>query len=236
MKKFFILLLPAILLLIPQDSQSQSRRVERADNAYELRQYSDALKYYQRAYNRVRRKDRQEATRILFQQAMCFRYLNEPRRAETFFRRAIRGRYPDPVAYFYFGEALMQNEKYDDALEAFTTYKEKVPDDWRGQWGIDAIEATEYLLENPGLYEVNLKRDFNSRQNDFAPAFGDNRNSILIFTSSREGAIGSKTDPWTGENFTYYLYPTWTGGETGADLYCWMKGLLIPNLMKVPLR
>ncbi|TVQ11499.1 MAG: hypothetical protein EA361_12720 [Bacteroidetes bacterium] len=202
MKKFFILIFPAILFLFPQEIQSQSRRVERADNAYELRQYSDALKYYQRAYNRVRRKDRQEAIRILYQQAMCYRYLNEPRRAETFFRRAIRGRYPDPVAHFYFGEALMQNEKYEDALEAFTTYKEKVPDDWRGQWGIDAIEASRYLLENPGLYDVELKRDFNSRQNDFAPAFGDNRNSILIFTSSRDGAIGSKTDPWTGENFT----------------------------------
>lgn len=202
MKKFFILLIPVLLLFFPQESQSQNRRVERADNAFELRQYSDALKYYDRAYNRVRRKDRQEAARILFQQGMCYKYLNETRRAETYFRRAIRGRYPEPVAHFYYGEALMKNEKYEDALVEFQTYKEKVPDDWRGQWGIDAIEATEYLLENPGLYEVNLERDFNSRQNDFAPAFGDNRNSMLIFTSSREGAVGSKTDPWTGENFT----------------------------------
>ncbi len=202
MKTFFIVLFSVLFFFSPQQSQSQNRKLELADKAFELQQYSEALKHYGRVYKRVRRKDRQEGVRILFQQALCYKYLNESRRAESFFRRAIMGKYPDPVAHFYYGEALMKNEEYEDALEQFRIYKEKVPDDWRGQWGIDAIEATEYLQENPGLYEVNLEKDFNSWQNDFAPAFGDNRNSMVILTSSREGAVGSKKDPWTGENYT----------------------------------
>jgi peptidoglycan-associated lipoprotein len=202
MKKVFFFLLPVFLLFISVEGFGQDRRTVRADNAYKLKQYNEALDQYKKAYNKVRRKDRVEATRILFQQAMCHKYLNMPRQAETLFRRAIRGNYPDPVAILYLAEALVQNEKYDLALEQYMLYKEKVPDDWRGQHGIDAIEAAAFLMENPGLYEVNLERIFSSRSDDFAPVFGDNRNSMLIFTSSRDGAVGSKKDPWTGNNFT----------------------------------
>jgi len=52
------------------------------------------------------------------------------------------------------------------------------------------------------LYEVNLERVFNSRNDDFTPAFGDNRNSMLIFASSRDEALGSRKDPWTGQKHT----------------------------------
>lgn len=181
---------------------AQNRRLERADAAFEMRKYNEALDLYRRAYNRVNRKNRAEGTRILFQQGMCYRYLNEPRRAETFFRRAIRGNYRDPIVHFYFAEALLMNEKYDDALAQFVLFKEKAPDDWRGPWGIATVNASRQLLENPGLYQINLERNFNSRGNDFTPTFADHRNSILIFASSRDGALGSKKDPWTGQPFT----------------------------------
>ncbi|MFW5724969.1 MAG: OmpA family protein [Bacteroidota bacterium] len=202
MKKLFFLLLPLLFLIPPDETIAQNRRVERADQAFELRQYSEAIELYDKAYSRVRRKDRREAARILFQTALCYRYLNEPRRAEVYFRRALFGKYPDPIALFYYGEALMKNEEYEEAKEQFELYKEKAPDDWRAQWGIEAVKAAEYLLENPGLYEVNLEKKFNSREDDFAPAFADHRNSILIFTSSRDEAVGDNKDLWTGNNYT----------------------------------
>ncbi len=203
MKKLFFLFIPLFLLfLFPDEAQTQNRRLERADRAFELKQYHEALRHYQRVFNRVNRRDRAEGTRILFNQAICFRYLNEPRRAEAFFRRAVRGNYPDPIAIFYLGEAMLQNEKYEQALEQFKRYKEKAPDDWRGQWGIESVAMAQYLEENPGLYEVDVIRGFNSRQDDLTPAFGDNRNSMLIFASSRDGAVGGNTDPWTGNNHT----------------------------------
>ena len=203
MKRFFFLFaFSSFFLLFSVEADAQNRRLERADQAFELRQYSEAVDLYRRAYNRVRRNDRREGVRILYQQGLCYMYMNEYRRAEVFFRRAVRGNYPDPMAIFYYANALMKNEKYDLALEQFEQYKEKVPDDWRGDWGIQSIEKALYLQENPGLYEVNLMRSLNSRQNDFAPAFGDHRGNMLIFTSSRDDAYGNKTDPWTGQKFT----------------------------------
>jgi peptidoglycan-associated lipoprotein len=200
--RFSFLLISALFVFLSFDGHSQHRRTVRGDQAFELKQYNEALEHYKKAYSKVNRKDRREGIRILFQTGMCYKYLNQPRRAEAFFRRAVRGNYPDPIANFYLGEALMQNEKYDLALEQFKLYKEKVPDDWRGQHGIDAITTAQYLLENPGLYEIGTVRAFNSRMDDFAPTFGDTRNSILIFTSSRDGALGKKKDPWTGNNYT----------------------------------
>ncbi len=202
MRIYFLFLFPLFFYLFPADLSAQPRRLERADRAFELKQYSEALEDYRRVYNRVRRDDRDEGVRILFKTGMCYKYLNEPRRAESFFRRAIRGNYPDPIAFFYYAEALMQNEKYDLALENFEQYKEKVPDDWRGQWGVESVELALYLEENPGLYEVELERTFGSRSDDFTPAFGDHLNSILIFASNRDDALGSKTDPWTGESYS----------------------------------
>ena len=201
-KLFFLLFVSLFFLFLPNTAEAQNRRVERADQAFELRQYSKAVDQYRRAYNRVRRKDRREGVRILYQQGLCYMYMNDHRRAETFFRRAVRGNYPDPIAIFYKADAMMKNGKHEEALEQFKRYKEKVPDDWRGDWGIRSVEIAKELMENPGLYEVSYDRVFNSRQDDFAPAFGDQRGSILIFTSSRDGAVGSKTDPWTGQNFT----------------------------------
>ena len=201
-KLFFLIFVSLIFFFLPDTAEAQNRRLERADRAFELRQYSKAVDQYRRAYNRVRRKDRREGVRILYQQGLCYKYMNDYRRAEVFFRRAVRGNYPDPIAIFYKADAMMKNGKHEQALDQFKLYKEKVPDDWRGDWGIRSVEITMELMENPGLYEVSFERVFNSRQDDFAPAFGDQRGSILIFTSSREGAVGSETDPWTGQNFT----------------------------------
>ncbi len=201
-KLFFLAIASLFMVFYPEPADAQTRRLERADQAFELRQYSEAVDLYSRAYRRVRRNDRREGVRILYQQALCYKYMKDYRRAEAFFRRAVRGNYPDPIAVFYLADAMMKNGKYEDALEQFEIYKEKVPDDWRGDWGINSVKLAVELNENPGLYEVDFDRALNSRQDDFAPALGDQRGSILIFTSNRDGAVGSKTDPWTGENFT----------------------------------
>jgi peptidoglycan-associated lipoprotein len=200
MKKFLFLIVSFIFLFQPQQIQAQARRLEKADQAFKDRQYSEALDLYRKAYRKVQRKDRREGVRVLFQTGMCHKYLNEPSRAEAFFRRAIRGNYPDPVAILYYAQMLHQNGKYDEAAQQYALYSEKVPDDWRGPNGVESIKVAREILENPGLYEVNLPKAFNSRFDDFAPAFGDNRNSILIFTSSRDGAVGTKQDAWTGQN------------------------------------
>jgi peptidoglycan-associated lipoprotein len=191
-----------LVFTIPEFGYSQSRRLEKADRAFELHQYADAVEYYNKAHRKVSRKNRAEGARVTFQIALCYRYMNQPRRAETNFRRAVRQNYPDPIAIYYLGEALLQNEKYEDAIIEFKKYKEKVPSDRRSDLGISSAKFAIEAIENPGRYEVELNKKFSSRSTDFTPAFADHRESSIVFASSRDGALGDATDPWTGENFT----------------------------------
>ncbi len=193
------------LVVFPVEVLSQNRRLERAELAFELRQYEEAIDLYRRAYNRIRRNDREEATRIIFKIALCHRYTNNHRMAEAWFNRAVRGNYPDPVAILYLADAMMSNGKYEEAREQYEKYAEKVPDDWRGPRGITSVEVAMQFKEEPADYEVEAIRLFNSRYDDYTPAFSDHRATSLIFASSRDDALGRDKDPWTGNKHTSFF-------------------------------
>ena len=184
---------------------AQDRRVERAEKAFELRQYHEAVDLYRRAYDRVRRNDREEATRLMYKVALSYRYTNQHRMAEAWFNRAVRAGYDDPGALLYLADAMMMNEKYEEAMERYREYADLVPDDWRGPRGMASVELAMELRENPTQYEVDDIRILNSRQDDYTPAFGDHRGSTLIFASSRDNALGSLEDPWTGNQPTSFF-------------------------------
>jgi peptidoglycan-associated lipoprotein len=203
-RHYFLLLIIFFIFDTPELS-AQNRRVVRADQAFELKQYSEALGLYRRAYNRVRRKDRNEGNRVAYKAALCYRYLNDHRSAESWFRRVVRTNYPDPLSVLYFAESLMQNGKFDEALVQYTRYSELVPDDWRGKYGIESVAAAKTLNASPTPYEVEALRLFNSREDDLTPVFGDHRASSLIFASSRDDAVGRDADPWTGNKHTSFF-------------------------------
>jgi peptidoglycan-associated lipoprotein len=203
--RIFIVLTVLFFTVIEQELPAQNRRVERADKAFELKQYNEAIELYQRAYRRVRRRDRAEAARLIYRVALSYKYTNNHRAAEAWFNRAVRSNYPDPLAVLYLADAQMQNAKYEDALETYQKYIELQPDDWRGHKGMASVETAQYLIENPEDYEVEAIRLFNSRQDDYTPAFGDHQANILIFASSRDDAIGDDEDLWTGNQHTSFF-------------------------------
>ena len=202
-KVFFITIL--ILTVLPADLPAQNRRVERADKAFELKQYSEAVSLYQRSLRRLRRRDRAEMVRVIYQIALCHKYTNNHRAAEAWFNRAVRSNHPDPMARLYLAELMMKNGKYENARDVFEKYLEDHPDDWRALRGLASIEQADSLLENPDAHAVEAVRLFNSRQDDYTPAFGDHRASTLIFASSRDAAVGRDDDPWTGNKHTSFF-------------------------------
>ena len=193
----------SVLLLIPHGLESQNWRIERGDQAFQQRHYQEAIEHYDKAFDRVRGQDPEEAARITYRMAVSYSKINETVRAEMWFRRAIRMDYDDPELLLKYAEELMKNEKYEDALEQYKKYAENNPDDPRGEKGIKSVDLTQELKDNPTRHEVEVKRDFNTRRGeDFAPAFGDHRESSVIFTSSRDATLNDDEDPWTGGNYT----------------------------------
>lgn len=190
-----------LMLLAPKDAESQLfRRVERGDEAFQQRHYYEAVEYYEDAYSRIRSDNREEAARVAYNTGISYSKLNDSRRAEMWFRRAIRMDYPASDLLLRFADELMKNEKYDDALENYKLYLEDNPDNPVAKAGIESVELAKELTENPTRYEVEVKRQFNSRYNDRTPAFADHRESIIVFTSTRDGTLMDREDPWTGQN------------------------------------
>ena len=193
------------LILLPDEVLAQNRRLERAERAFELKQYDEAVDHYRRAYNRIRRRDRQEANRLMYKIALCYRYTNSHRMAEAWFNRVVRANYPEPLAILYLADAMMANGKFDAAYEQYARFAEKVPDDWRGPRGMASVEMARQLMEEPEEFEVTAIRLFNSRADDYTPAFADHRATSLVFASSRDDAVGRDNDPWTGNKHTSFF-------------------------------
>jgi len=127
---------------------------------------------------------------------------NETKRAETYFKRAIGRKFPDPIVHYYYAETLKINNKQEEAKAAFEEYFKLVPDDSVALRSYQACDSVAVWRENPTRYQVENAKDFNSRENDFSPIFVSDDYRELYFTSSRDGAEGNKPHGATGESFT----------------------------------
>jgi peptidoglycan-associated lipoprotein len=186
-------------LFMFSDLQSQGRRIEKAERALDAGEYYEAIDLYREAYSRV--KDRDLRTEITFIIAKCYMKLSDTRQSEAWFRRTLTRNYKNPEIHWYFGEALKMNEKYDEALEQFGIFKQLVPDDPRGDIGIRSCEMAMNWISNPVPWEIEEMTFFNSRQSDFSPAFANNDNSLVYFTSSRD-IEGNELHGATGQFFS----------------------------------
>ncbi|PID93097.1 MAG: hypothetical protein CSA96_00595 [Bacteroidetes bacterium] len=191
-------LLALMLFSVPALSQKKQKD-SRAQAAFEAGEYFEAIDLYKTAYNKI--SDKALKTTILFRIGECYRILGDARSAELWYKKAIRDDFQNPLLYLRYGQMLLVGEKYDDARAQFEVYKELVPEDPRGQVGIESCEAAALWSENPTGYIVENMRYFNSRQRDFSPAYVNEGANEVYFTSTREDATGNATHGATGQNF-----------------------------------
>ena len=74
---------------------------------------------------------------------------------------------------------------------------EAEPADPRGAAGVESLDMMEEWLEFPSKYEVEYMKKISSRESDFSPTYANDNFNELIFTSTREGSTGKKTEEST---------------------------------------
>ena len=84
------------------------------------------------------------------------------------------------------------NGKYEEAIEQYNAYAEKVPDDPRGKRGAETAALMPEWIENPSKYEITNVKKINSRESDFAPAFTSDNYNEIVFTSNRVKVLLAK--------------------------------------------
>lgn len=134
--------------------------------------------------------------------AESYRQSNRLGEAEEFYKMAIKERFLDDHADFYYGHALKANKKYASAKKVFQRYI-RIGSNFeyidQAKKELKNIEALEELIKQPETYVIENCKDMNSEGLDYRPVMVKGE---FYYTSTR------------GEG------PVYTGnGERFSDIY-----------------
>ena len=191
--------------LVSSSLYGQGSIYKKANKAFDTGEYYKARELYKKAYTRS--NERKEKTEISFKMANCAMLMGDYKLAESYYKRTIKLRYIEmfgnPIVIFNLAEALKGQEKYDEAIEKFQEYSLKEGADQKmANEAIESCEMSKDWISSLSRYKVQNVQKLNSRYNDFSPAFGDKKNEILFFTSSREEAVGKAKNEQTNQDFS----------------------------------
>lgn len=181
--------------------------LEKADKAYKLYKFHEAADMYERVYSSQETDEAKAA--VAFKAAESYRRMRDFRRAERWYRRAIRLGYDDPKIYFYYGQVMKQQEDFEDAKEQFNKMKKKAPGNPKAVMGLKSLEIYEDLKNAETRFVVDDARRLNSSNNDYAANYAGTNENTVIFTSDRENTEGNKTYEWTGLPYSDLFSTEW---------------------------
>ncbi len=190
-----IKLIPIIVLIALQfNSYGQ---LQRANRYFDLYRFSKAIPLYKKV---IAKGPLEKSNEAVVKLADCYRYINNPQEARSWYARAVEIVPVVPVNYLYLGQALRQLESYKDAKAAFEKYAQLVVDDPRGKtyaafcdWAIKNKYAVSKVLE------IKNEEALNTKWSDFSPVIYKDG---IVFTSDR--VSDAKTDltyKWTDNDY-----------------------------------
>ena len=236
MKKFFFpLALPLIFILCISSSVPKQARpfIAKGDTYFAQDDYENALKNYMEAF-----KTNAGNANLCYKIGVCC--LNIPAQkhnAENYLFVAannVTDDYNDnsikevqapPSAFYYYGQALHLNNKFDDAIGAFVNYKKYIDTtdkktmndlNLRMAWCMNGKK----LVANPVSIQVkNLGPGINTQWPEYSPVISADQKT-LIFTSRRPTTTGGQIDPRDGMYYEdiYMSTMTDTGWGTAVPM------------------
>lgn len=182
----------------------KAQPLKEADNAFKHCQFEKALDEYKKGIKKIK-KNQIETRRITYQIAECYRIMGDLRNAEKFYDRLDKKNYQkdNPMILFHIGNIYLSKGEYDKALKYYENFKKRAPEDTRADVLIESCHKAKAWTDNPTRYEVFNMKKFNTRQDDWAPRWGNpNKQNQIIFSSNRDGSEGRGVNQWTGGNFS----------------------------------
>lgn len=194
------LLVIILVMAVPALLFSQKRKAERAYEAFRAGEYYEAIDFFKDAYAKT--KEKELKADLVFMVSECYRLVNDPRNAETWYKKAVKTQGVNPEAQLRLAETLKKAGKYPQAVDEFRKYKQLVPNDARADQGIRSCELALEWLRSPEAYIITELKDLNSREADFSAAYLRDDYAHVYFTSSRDDAAGNNKHGATGQGFT----------------------------------
>jgi peptidoglycan-associated lipoprotein len=201
MKRLLFITILLVIVAFPE-ATAQKKKAERAYSSYNAGEYYDAIDQFKDAYSKTKKADKNTKSELVFMIAECYRLVNDPKNAETWYKLAVKSSYSKPDAQFWLAESMKKNGKHQQAIEEYKKYKQIAPSDARADQEIRSCELAIEWMRNPEAYKVEELKEINSKEADFSPAYGRDDFGLIYFTSSRDDAAGNKTHGATGQSFT----------------------------------
>ncbi len=204
MTRNHIILLLTGFILLSMTSCSLAARVKKADKKYDIGEYYTASEQYKNVYRRIPSKDKPMRAHVAFNQAECYRILNN-RRALNCYKNAIRYQYPDSIVYLRYAQALQYQGSYRDAIKQYDMYLEAHPQDYVAMAGKYACTQVENWKKQPSRYKIAPAKEFNAkRSSNFSPAFTTSEGDAILFTSNRQEQTSKSKKKNAGSAVTGY--------------------------------
>src|ERR1041385_8752156 len=170
--KAFSLIAAVMMIFSASNLMAQKNFFKDAEKAYGNNEYFAAIELYKKAYSKASKKNKAE---ILFKTAECYKNVNDAKQAETYYDKAIKAKYPDPLAKLYMADMKKMQEKYAEAIAQYNNYKKEVPSDKRGEDGAKSCELAQKWKDNPTRYKVENMQQINGKDWDYCPSYADKK-------------------------------------------------------------
>ncbi|MDE7074885.1 MAG: OmpA family protein [Odoribacter sp.] len=198
--KHLIILCGVVSLLFACSARHYMRKGE---TIYNTGRYYKASTRFEKAYDKTKSRTVQAGAAIRAGQA-C-EMVGRTKDAYNWYRKAERADKEIPEIYLKIARVALLMDDEETAREYFEKYEEKY-EDGKGTDGIYHLEQLHKDRSEEGRYLLAAKKEFNSRNSDFAPVYAGKDTSVVFFASTRSvDARKSKaqTDPITGEGYSH---------------------------------
>jgi len=189
MKKIYIFLL--LIAVSTSFVTAQNKNTKKADELYNRLSYTDAAVAYQKLMKKG------DGSRYVFEQlAHCYYFVNDTKKAETFYKRVVKGRKVKAETVYNYAQTLKSNGKFGDYNTWMKKFAQMKPNDSRA---IAFMKDPNYLprfAENAKKFTVTNLKDINSKFSDYG---GTVSNKSFYFSSARN--TSRKTYGWNDEPF-----------------------------------
>ena len=177
---------------------SQKAQLKEINDLYDHLEYNTAITKYEELL-----KKHPEVTEAKIKLADCYRLTGRSEKAEFWYYQVVKSPEVKPIHKFYYGQALMNNGKYNLAQSWIREYHQSNPTDKRAELALKSIENLPVYFKDTASYFV-YKLLINSANADFCPVF---YRTGIVFASARETKqIVQRTHSWTGQPFLNLYY------------------------------
>ncbi|HPF11766.1 MAG TPA: OmpA family protein [Flavobacteriaceae bacterium] len=141
---------------------AQNKDTKKADDLYHNLAFTDAADAYQNLLKKGK------GSRYVFERlANCYYYINDTKKAETYYKRVVKGKKVDPETVYNYAQCLKANGKFSEYNSNMQDFAQMQPSDSRAMEFMKNPNYVPKMMEDFQRFEVKNLEDLNSEYSDF---------------------------------------------------------------------